>query len=104
MAESPADRRERIAEALYVMMVGHCATGDMHWSADLWAEQARVWADTFVAGAPEQPQPPADASPSLLEAAKAVVATWRSPVTVESMDAACAALRDAIAFEEARRG
>lgn len=57
MAESPADRRERIAEALFVMLMGHCAAGNMLWSADLCAEQSRVWADAFVAGATEQPQP-----------------------------------------------
>ena len=104
MAESPDARRERIAEALYVMMVGHCATGDMTWSADLCAEQARVWADAFVAGAPEQPQPPADDSPSLLEAATHVVNVWRTVASPSSMQAACDALRDAIEREEARRG
>lgn len=106
MAESPADRRERIAEALYVMMVGHCATGDMTWSADLCAEQARVWADAFVAGAPEQPQPQpsADASPSLLEAAKEVVHAAYCAGVNSQFSKAYNRLIDAIKREETRRG
>lgn len=100
MAESPADRRERIAEALYVMMVGHCATGDMLWSADLCAQKAREWAATFVAGSPEHQQPTPDGYPTLLEAAKALLVAID---TTKGTNFAIVMLRDAIEREEARR-
>ena len=108
MAESPSARRERIAETIYAAMIGSSEWRD-NTNADL-ASEARKAADTFLSSAPEQPQPPAEpfalhpASAALLEAAKIVVATWQSPVSVEIMDAACNQLRAAIKREEASRG
>lgn len=118
MTESIEARRERIAETLYVMMFGH-AMHNRYWSAALCAQKAREWADTLVNGAPEQPQPqpPADASPSLLGMAKLIVGIdWEAlfrqawcddhhagqvpPLVAAAIDN----LRDAIEREEARRG
>jgi hypothetical protein len=108
VAESPAARRERIAETIYAAMIASPAWCD-NTNADL-AWEARKAADAFLSSAPEQPHPPAEpfalhpASAALLEAAKIVVATWQSPVSVDIMDAACNQMRDAIEREEARRG
>jgi hypothetical protein len=103
VAESLNARRERIAEMIFAAMIG-----SSEWCRDnteaVLAHEARKVADVFLAHAPEQPQPPADASPSLLEAATHAVNVWRTLASPSSMQAAFDALRDAIEREEARRG
>ena len=115
MAESPNARRERIAETIYAAMLGSSEWCD-NTNAVL-AHEARKAADTFLSSAPEQPQPqpPADASPSLLGMAKLIVGIdWAAlfrqawcddhhagqvpPVVAAAIDN----LRDAIEREEAR--
>ena len=64
MAESPAARRERIAETIYAAMIASPAWCD-NTNADL-AWEARKAADAFLSSAPERPHPPADGYPTLL--------------------------------------
>lgn len=52
MAESKNDRRERIAEAVFVMLAGHPT---LPWSVKQCAQKAREWADEFLRDAPKQP-------------------------------------------------
>ena len=98
MAESPAARRERIAETIYAAMIASPAWCD-NTNADL-AWEARKAADAFLSSAPEQPQPPADGW-RLLEAAKEMLACHDS---AKGTNFAAAMLRDAIEREEACRG
>lgn len=104
MAESPADRRERIAEMIYAAMISSSEWAS-NTNADLYYE-ARKAADVFLAHAPEQPQPQpsADASPSLLEAAKEVVHAAYCAGVNSQFSKAYNRLIDAIKREETRRG
>ena len=99
MAESLNARRERIAETIYAAMIASSEWCD-NTNADL-ASEARKAADTFLSSAPEQPQPPADDYPTLLEARKEMLVALD---TLKATNFAMAMLRHAIEREEARRG
>jgi hypothetical protein len=100
VAESPAARRERIAEMIYAAMIGSSEWRD---NTAVLAHEARRAADVFLAHAPEQPQQqqPADGWPTLLEAAKEMLACIDSG---KGTNFAAAMLRAAFVREEARRG
>lgn len=98
MAESQHARRERIAAQVFAALATQ-HSDDMSYNA----RRAMLAADAFLKEFDAAYGQPAEASPSLLEAAKEVVGMW-SPYSDGNVPNAVLRLRAAIAREEAARG